>query len=281
MLGAGDYLSRTALEIDWATAANDAGIDPTTVVLYPLPATGDYSAQYFPPGRSPQSWQDEFAFSDSDRDALQRLEHRHVLVVDEDTDEPRRVLLLRHEAEHVLQQQSSPAAEKFAHQLAIALRPGANWLYFAMPHEREADAAATSFRRASDIQPTQDDLEGRDRMLYDAPWAAPDPGSLPLRLLAFSLFYPDDFDVACTSSQYWPHVDPDELIEAMIPGGADARRPLRNALNGWIEQLTDHGITQERWDAMSRAEQNAVTDELRQQVVDREQETVEELQARL
>jgi hypothetical protein len=53
------------------------------------------------------------------------------------------------------------------------------------------------------------------------------------------------------------------------------------ALDGWMEQLTDHGISQEAWEGMSRAEQNAITDPLRQQVVEREHEMVEELEARL
>jgi hypothetical protein len=274
-------MSRPPLETAWATAAEDAGIDPGLVVLYPLPATADYAAQHFPPGRSPQEWQEGFAWRDSDRAALQRLEDRHVIVIEGDIDEPLRLLLLRHEAEHVRQYESSPAAGKFAHQLSIAQREDAGWLYFAMPHERDADAAATRLRRARGIEPSQDDLEGKNRMLYDASWAAPDLESLPIRILAFSLFRPDDFDTACTSSQYWPHVDPDELVEQMIPGGAQARQSLRSALDGAIDEIADHGITPEEWEAMSRPDKNAVFDRLRQRVVEREQEVIEKLEARL
>jgi hypothetical protein len=274
-------MSRPELETDWVTAAEAAGIDADLVVLYSLPASADYLAQHNPPGRSPQEWQEGFAFTESDRAALQRLDDRHVIVVDADIDEPLRLLLLGHEAEHVRQYESSSAAAKFAHQLSIAQREDAGWLYFAMPHERDADAAATNLRRAKRIEPSQDDLDGRNRMLYNAPWAAPDRESLPVRLLAFSLFQPDDFDIACTSSQYWPHVDPEVLAEEMIPGGADARQSLRTALDGSIEQIANHGITEQAWAAMSRAEKNAVFDRLRQQVVACEREIVEEIEAGL
>jgi hypothetical protein len=279
--GAGVREEKMSVETDWAIAAEDAGVDPRLVVLYPLSSTSDYDAQHFPPGRSPREWQEGFAFTDSDRGALEQLDDRHVIVIDADIDEPRRLLVLRHEAEHVRQYESSSAAGEFAHQLAIALREGEGWLYFAMPHERDADAAATTLRHAREIESSHDELEGKNRMLFDAPWSSPDLGTLPVRLLAFSLFRPDDFDVACTASQYWPHVDPDELIEEMIPGGAEARQSLRTALKGAIEQIADHGITEQEWQPMSRSAKNVVFDRLRQQVVEREQEIVEELEARL
>ena len=120
---------------------------------------------------------------------------------------PHRLLLLRHEAEHVGQEAASAEAGAFALRLAIAVPQDADWLYLAMPHERDADAAATAFRVANHIEATPADLQGLDRMLYGAPWPAPNRESLPLRLLAFSLFFPDLFDVACRANQYWPPVD--------------------------------------------------------------------------
>lgn len=274
-------MSPTRLETAWGIAANDAGIDPELVVLYPLRAEADYVAQHFPPTRSPQEWQEGFAFTDADRAALRRLDDRHVIVIADDIDEPLPLLLLRHEAEHVRQYEASPAAANFSHQLSIALRSDEGWLYFAMPHERDADAAATSLRRTREIEPSQDQLEGKNRMLFDAPWPPPDLETLAIRLLAFSLFRPVDFEAACTASQYWPHVDPEELTEAMLPGGWEARRSLQAALDGAIEQIADHGITEQEWQAMSRPEKSALFDGLRQEVVEHEQRVVEELAARL
>jgi hypothetical protein len=270
-----------SLRDDWNAAAADAGIAPDDVTLVPLTATGDYGAKYFAPGDAPQAWDTDFAYTETDRRRLRDLVGDHVLVVQNDLAATHRGLVLRHEAEHVAQEQASSAASAFALRLAIALPTDAGWLYLAMPHERDADAAATAFRVANGIEPSQADLEGRDRMLYSAPWVAPDRGSLPLRLLAFSLFYPDLFDVACRASQYWPTVDPDALADNMFAGGSAARNARRNLVSGYLEEITDHGIDEEAWNAMSRAEHNAVNDRLRAAVVEKESEVVAELRAEL
>jgi hypothetical protein len=270
-----------SLQDDWNTAAADAGIAPESVVLYPLPAIGDHGAKYFAPGMTPHLGDTEFAYTADDRQRLRELVDEHVLVVQQDLAAPQRVLILRHEAEHVRHEQESPAASAFALRLAIWLPDNAGWLYLAMPHEREADAAATAFRRRTGIEASAGDLEGRNRMLFDAPWPAPDTDSLPLRLLAFSLFDKEGFDVACRANQYWPAVDPDALADAMVPGGAAARTERRDLLRGFLRQVTDHGITPDEWDAMSRAERNVVTDRLRAAVVEKEHEIVEELRVAL
>jgi hypothetical protein len=51
--------------------------------------------------------------------------------------------------------------------------PGADWLYLAMPHERDADAAATQLRVVMGIAAGEDDVLGSDRMLFNAYAAAP------------------------------------------------------------------------------------------------------------
>jgi hypothetical protein len=266
---------------DWDAAAADAGIAPDSVVLYPLRATGDHGAMYFAPGVAPHVGDTEFAYTVTAGQRLRELINEHVLVVQEDLAPPLRVLLLRHEAEHVVHEQRLPAASAFALRLAIWLPEGAGWLYLAMPHERDADAAATAYRLATGIEASREDLEGRNRMLYNAPWPTPDPDSLPLRLLAFSLFDADGFDLACRANQYWPAVDPDVLADNMIPGGAAARADRRDVLRGVIEQLVDRGITQAEWDAMSRADRNAVNDQLRTAVVEKESKMVDDLRVAL
>jgi hypothetical protein len=252
----------------WETAAADAEVGDVEVVLYPLSANASYGAMHFPPGLSPHQWDTDFGYTAADRKRLEELRDQHVLVVDRALARRRRALVLRHEAEHVSQAETLPAASEFAQRLAVALPTEADWLYLAMPHERDADAATTRFRREREIEVSASDLEGPDRFLYDAPWAPPDPESLPLRLLAFSLFYPNDFDLACSTSQFWPSVDPEALIAEMIPGGVAARAKLRKELVGKLEEIADHGISQAAWDVMPRTERNAVSDELRTQVVE-------------
>jgi hypothetical protein len=257
------------LQADWATAAADAGFDPALVVLYPLPSAGLFGAMHYPPGRWPHQYDNEFAYDDRHRQALYDLRDRHVLVVDGAIQPPKRVLLLRHEAEHVAQYEANPAGAEVALRLAVGL-PGADWLYLAMPHERDADAAATRLREAVGIEATDDEALEADRMLYVAAWPAPDRDTLPLRLLAFTLFYPEDFDLACTANQFWPYVDPAVIVEEMIEGGTAARAQFRDLFEGFLEELTDHGITQQEWDAMGRAERNRVNDDLRARVVEAE-----------
>jgi hypothetical protein len=193
---------------------------------------------------------------------------------------PKRILVLRHEAEHVAQHEADAAGAEVALRLAVGL-PGAEWLYLAMPHERDADAAATQLREALGLEPTDDDLLGSDRMLYVAPWPPPNRPTLPLRLLAFTLLYPESFELACTSNQFWPYVDPAVIVEEMIQGGTAARAELRHQFDGFLEELTSHGITQEQWDAMDRADRNGVTDELRARVVEAETGAVETLREML
>lgn len=272
-------MGATSLDEDWQLAAADAGIDPSIVLLYPLESCDEYGASYYHPGLAPYGHDRSFTYTDDDLSALRDMKDRHVIVVDREMEGPRRLLVLRHEAQHVAQYQASATAGAFALQLAAAREP--DWLYLAMPHERDADAAATAFRLARRIEPSEDDRVGRDRMLYEAPWSEPDNGSLPIRLLAFSLFYADDFDLACTSSQYWPAVDPAELTDAMIPGGASARAKLRDSVAGFLSRVTDHGISRDEWDRMTRPERNAVTDRLRAEVVQREAQLVRQILAEL
>src|SRR5689334_4408805 len=124
------------LQVDWETAATDAAFDPALVVLYPLASAGLFGAMHYPPGRWPHQYDNEFAYDDRHHEALYDLRDRHVLVVDEAMQPPKRVLVLRHEAEHVAQHEAKAAGAEVALRLAAGL-PGADWLYLAMPHERD------------------------------------------------------------------------------------------------------------------------------------------------
>jgi hypothetical protein len=265
------------LQTDWEAAAADAALDPALVVLYPLRSTGNYGAMHFPPGQVPHQHDNDFAYDARHRQALDDLRNRHVVVVDEQLQSPKRVLVLRHEAEHVAQYEANPAGAEVALRLAVGLPQGAPWLYLAMPHERDADAAATRLHSALKIDATDEDLQGSDRMLYVAPWPLPDRETLPLRLLAFTLLYPDSFDLACTSNQFWPYVDPADIVDQMVEGGTAARAQLRDLLRGFLEQATNHGITQAQWDAMEPSERNLANDEVRARIVEAEATAVEQL----
>src|SRR5207253_590125 len=127
---------------------------------------------------------------------IRQLVDEQVIVVGSSTERDLRLLLLRHEAEHVGQDMHRASIG----QVGLRLRDIFGETYYgAMPHERDADAAATAMRKELELPATTDDLSGRNRKLYEAEWDAPDRASLPLRLLAYSLFNPRDFDTTCRS----------------------------------------------------------------------------------
>lgn len=260
---------------DWTVAAVDAGVPEREVLLSPLRATGQHGAMYFPPGVAPSIDDHEFAYSESDRKTLLDRQGEHVLVIDDNVPEPRRLLLLRHEAEHIAQAMQRGATVQFVLRLVDAL-PN-DWLYQAMPHERDADAAATSLRGRRRIEVTPAEVEGDDRMLYCAPWGPPQRDSLPLRLLAFSLFVIDEFDDVCRSGQNWPAVDPDVLAEELVAGAVRLRSDYRRVAAGFLEQLPYPEVNRERWAALPRTKKNAIRDGLRARVLEREEQIVEQL----
>ena len=124
---------------------------------------------------------------------------------------------------------------------------------------------------------TADDLRGLNRKLYDAESDPPDRESLPLRLLAYSLFNPKDFDTACRASSSWTFVDPDKLLEELIPGAAKVRAEVGER---YVQPALDaiaHDYRDDDWQKLSREERNSVTDDLRGRLVDLEQAVVGEI----
>ena len=270
----------TDLESAWATAAADAEIGSIDVLLCPRVARDDANpAMHYPPGLWPHSWDDTFVYKAGDSKLLHDARDRHVVLVDDRL--PRRilVLLLRHEAEHVAQFEASAEAAEFALRLSNGLPPESGWRWFhgAMPHERDADAAAARLARDLELEPTDDELLGKHRSLFIVPWPSPDPLNLPLRLLAFSLFFPQDFERGCARNHPCPAVDPDVVANAMIPGAAGARRALRGKFDDLIDQAIDHGYSEQEWRSMPMRKRLEITDEIRLRVVEAEGAIIAEL----
>jgi len=92
-----------------------------------------------------------------------------------------------------------------------------------VPIERDADAAATALRRELNLRASEADLQGPFNKLYSADWPASERESLPLRLLAYSLFHPQNFDTACRSSSTFAFAEPDDLLEELISGASKVR----------------------------------------------------------
>lgn len=262
--------------IAWKQAAEDAGVEPDSVHLFYRPAAENYGAMHYPPGMWAMPQEEFFDLSDDGRQDIYSLRDEHVLIVDAGVDVPKLILLLRHEAEHIAQDAEEPGVGPVAARVAAAVP--VEHFYRAMPHERDADAAAAALGRALEVEPSEDERHGPDRYLYSASWPAPDRSSLPRRLLAFVLLMPDQFNCACTQSQTFPLEDPDELLENLVPGGASARVKIGDKHAKALQEIAEsHGIDQSSWDEMTLSERNAVTAGLVRQVVERETEVLAEV----
>lgn len=267
----------------WAAAAADAGIDPADVNLwlFDLPvATGGFGAVSFLSGHWPLPGDGAFPLTPRQRAELyERRDESFILISTRHSD---RVLplLLRHEAEHLVQAHLVRATSEMASQLAYAQGriEGSGFLYFTQPHERDADAAATRFGRRLGITPTDAELVSSDRMLFSAPWPDPDPSTVALRQLAFSLLMPDAFRFAC---EHAPRVVPEELLDALVPASAESWTAMSSEYQDVIRDVLDHGVDKVAFDQMTRLEQLRFLDELRAEVVQAEGRIVAELQRRI
>jgi hypothetical protein len=260
----------------WATAARDADLDPATVQLFVAPPgrRDQYQALHFPPGMWPLPDDESLDFSGGLRERLYELKDEDVIVLADGKPRDLRLLLLRHEAEHVGQDRLCPAIGQVGVRLAEFFGDA---YYGAAPHERDADAAATALRRALDIAASDDDLRSDNRKLYDAEWSPPDRPSLPMRLFAFSLFSPANFDLACRSSSSFPSVDPDALLEELLPGAAGVRADVGDRYQRAAEEAVAYDYDPEEWKRLPREDRNPVLDELRGRLVQQEELVIEEI----
>jgi hypothetical protein len=259
----------------WATAARDAEFDAAIVHLFVAQSTGsEYGAMHYPPGMWAVPGDNTFDFSDGLRVRIRELVDEHVTVVAEGQSDDLRLLVLRHEAEHVAQDLLHPPNGQVGLRLYSLFGDA---YYGASPHERDADAAATAMRKALNLPASAEDLRGPNRKLYEAEWTPPDRESLPLRLLAHSLFNPKNFDIACRSSSTWPYVDPDELLDKLLPGA----RKVRSAVgNHYIQRALDsvaYDYNEAEWKNLPQEERNTVLDALRGRLVQEEGRAVREI----
>jgi hypothetical protein len=234
---------------------------------------------HYPPGMWALPGEDAFELSAEVHQELYDRREEHALVIDRDAPSLLRILLLRHEAEHVVQDLFLPAIGHVAVRLQGILGPQ---FYAAQPHERDADSAATALRRKRNIPVDEEESQGPNRLLYNAPWDEPDPTTLPVRMLAFSIFNPDGFDIACTGSQGPPQVDPDALLDELVAGGSKVRRALRDRFAAEVEEKLETPYSeQDAWDGLSRQERNRVIDELRERLVAEEARVVQAVREEL
>jgi hypothetical protein len=259
----------------WKAAARDAGFDPAIVHLFVATSTGnEYGAMHYPPRMWAVPGDNTFDFSGGLRVRIRELRDEHVIVVAEGQSDDLRLLLLRHEAEHVAQDLFRPAIGQVGQRLYALFNEA---YYGAIPHERDADAAATAMRRALNLPASAEDLRGPNRKLYEAEWTAPDRESLPLRLLAHSLFNPENFDIACRSSSTWTYVDPDELLDELLPGAGKVRTAVGDL---YVQRALDavaYDYDEDEWKKLPKEEQDRVLDELRGRLVQEEQRVVVEI----
>jgi hypothetical protein len=260
----------------WATAASDAGFDPDIAHLFVARSSNDekYQAMHYPPGMWALPHDRTFDFSGGLRERIYELEDEQVVVLVEGKPPELRLLLLRHEAEHVGQDLFLPAIGQVGVRLYDLFGDA---YYSATPHERDADAAATAMRKALDLASSAD-VRAANPKLHDAEWIAPDRQSLPLRLLAFSLFNPKDFDTACRSSSSLPSVDPDALLEDLLPGATKVRAAVGEQYKQRALDAVAYEFDETEWRKRPQEERDAVLDELRGRLVQEEQKVIDEIQ---
>lgn len=253
----------------WDVAAADAHLDPASVNLWPIDApaeTGGFGAVSFVAGQWALPGDTAFPLTAAQRSELYERRDESFILVSARHDERVLPLLLRHEAEHIVQALAAEATSEMGARLAYAASriEDSGFLYFALPHERDADSAATRLVGRLGLHPTEAEQIGGDRMLFTAPWPDPDPSTVAVRQFAFSLLMPDEFRFACENA---PTIESEELLNALIADGharwaarrADHRDVIRDAL--------DHGVDLEQFGRMSRPEQLRFADDLRARIV--------------
>lgn len=263
----------------WEIAAEDAGVDPASVHLFVAKSTDDdYGAMHYAPGMWAMPGDNSFEFGEL-RVRIRELKDEHVLVLAEGKPEALRLLLLRHEAEHVAQDGFKPAIAQVGPRLYDLFTP--RDFYGATPHERDANAAATAFGKSYGIEPSTDDLRGSDRKLFAAEWPAPDLDSLPIRLFAYSLLSPKAFDVTCKTEVSWTNVDPDDVLEELFPGARGFRAKVGDRYAEPALEALKNDLAEESWAALSKEEQNTIWDDLRGRLVAQEKQVVEDIRAEI
>jgi hypothetical protein len=260
----------------WGQAATHAGVDPESVHLFVAePRIEGYGAMHYAPGMWAVPGDNSFDFSDGLRERIHELKDEHVIVVAPGPPPDMRLLLLRHEAEHVAQDQYRLAIGQVGLRLFGVVGDA---YYGTVPIERDADAAATALRKELGLPASEDDLRGSFGNLLAATWDAPVRETLPVRLLAYSLFNPARFDTTCRSSSTFAWVNPDELLESLVPGAKTLRAAVGDRYVKRAEDAVAYDYNPAAWEELSQGERDTVLDYLRRRLVDEERRVVEEIE---
>lgn len=255
------------LDATWESVSTDADLAPDTVEILPVHAgsAAALGAVYFAPGEAPDRSRADFPLSQEQIAKLARRTDDHVIALNLDQD-PRLVpLVLRHEAEHVVQQLHSSEAARLATLIAAVEAQHAGMaLNPVLPHERDADASCRLYALKNGIEASAEDLESANRFLFKAPWtheADETVETLPVRLLAWVLMLPRGYVSVETS------------VKRLYRDESKTRQTLAHLRpESRLQEITAHGVDQDAFDKMSRREQLAFQDELRIKVVAAERE---------
>lgn len=147
----------------WESVSTDADLEPGTVEILPVHVGfgAAFGAVYFAPGETPDEARADFPLSQEEIAQLARHTDDHVIALNLDQDPRLLPLVLRHEAEHVVQQLHSSEAAHLATLIAAAEAQHAGMvLNPVLPHERDADASSRLYALKNRIQP-REDLEKR------------------------------------------------------------------------------------------------------------------------
>jgi hypothetical protein len=260
----------------WVKAATHAGVDPDSAHLFVAASMREgLGATHYPPGMWAFPGDNSFDFRDGLRMRTRELKDEHVVVVADGKPRDVRLLLLRHEAEHVAQDQYRLAIGQVGLRLNNLFTEA---YYGAVPIERDADAAATAMHAELGLPVADEDLAGSFANLYAAPWDAPNRETLPIRLLAYSLFQPDHFDTTCLEGPPFLVVDPDDLLESLLPGAGAVRQAVGNRYVARAKKAVEYDFDGDVWNKLPQEERDTVLDGLRRRLVDEEQRLVEEIE---
>jgi hypothetical protein len=251
----------------WESVSADAGLTTETIVILPAHAgtVAAFGAIYFAPGESPDAGRPDFPLSRPEINELSRCIDDHVIVLNVDNEMRLVPLVLRHEAEHVIQQLRSPEAAELATLIAAVESEHAAMAFNpVLPHEREADASSRAYAVKEGIAASERDLESSNRFLFKAPWTREvdeTQENLSIRLLAWVLMLP----------RIYPSVE--RSVSKLYPDEPQIRQRLAYLEpQSRLEKITAHGIDEEAFKTMTRLEQLAFQDQLRLDAIAAERE---------
>ena len=212
----------------WDIALKDAGLDAQRIELFVFEGRAPSStpaAVSVPPGRV--AWEEagqDFPFSGEDQERSLRAQDRDEILIF--TEEPYVLLaILRHELEHVLQNQRNPFLLHIAGALSAGLRamlgegsPAFRALYASLATERAADAAGRNLALRQFGPPTARHREGRHSTLLFDDADGPSVSQLPIRMLGLLALMPAPAVRACVGHLFPSDTSDKSAIDTLADG---------------------------------------------------------------